>query len=147
MSVFSYLDITQATKKILREWRDREFLISSANEKVQRIRDSLTRTTAAADPNPVKGGSSSREEKLVNAIDRIDRITKEFHEAEATQEEVLRAWVMLTDEEQTILTFMFIENEDHLGATRVKERFCIEKTEAYKRTSTALERLAHLLFW
>lgn len=147
MSIFSYLDIRLATKKLLRGWHDRIFKIEHNNERIEEIRTRLTKSTQNMSASPVRGGGSKAEDNLINGLDRIDRLIAELNEADDVQQELEHCWVRLTPEERQILREMFIDNEDRQGISRVKDFLCVEKSEAYKRVNDALDRLSHLLYW
>lgn len=147
MSVYDFLDREQATKKILRGWHDRIFIRTRNAEKIEVIRTRLTKTTGGVGSSPVKGGGSTKEEQLVNGLDAIDMLEREIYEADEVQREVEICWDRLTQDEQTCLREMFIDNEDRQGYRRVMNALHVEKTEAYNRVNAALERLTTLLFW
>lgn len=147
MSIYAYLDTQLATKKILREWYDRIWATQYAEERIKVIRATLTRTVQQGGSAPVKGGGTSQEEKLVNGISSIDKLTAQMHDADEIQKEVERCWDALTEGERFLLREMYIDNEDRQGIERIKDALAIEKSEAYKRVNRALERLARLLFW
>lgn len=146
VSIYAYLDTELATKKILREWYDRIWATQYAEERIKVIRATLTRTVQQG-TTPVKGGGTSQEDKLVNGISAIDKLTAQMHDADEIQKEVERCWDALTEGERFLLREMYIDNEDRQGIERIKDALAIEKSEAYKRVNRALERLSRLLFW
>lgn len=147
MSIYDYLDIEQATKKLLRGWNDRIWAKEHNAEKIEVIRARLTKTTQSVGSAPVKGGTSAKEEELVNGINAIDRLQTEILEADEDQAELERCWDRLTTDERYLLREMFVDNEDHQGINRVKDFYHVEKSEAYARVNNALKRLARLLYW
>ena len=146
MSIYAYLDTQLATKKILREWYDRIWATQYAEERIKVIKATLTRTVQNSS-TPVKGGGTSQEEKLVNGISAIDKLTAQMHDADEIQKEVEKCWDALTESERFLLREMYIDNEDRQGIERVKDALAVEKSEAYKRTNMALAHLSRLLFW
>ena len=147
MSIYDYLDRKLATKRILRDWHDRCYARDHNAEKIAFIRAKLTKTTQNVGSSPVKGGGSSKEQQLVNGLDSIDRLTREIYEADETQSELERCWQHLTEEEKLCLACLYVDNEDRQGYKRLMEALCVEKSEAFRRATNALERLSFLLFW
>lgn len=144
MSVYDYLDLEQATKRILRGWNDRVWAQEHNAEKIEVIRARLTKTTQSVGSAPVKGGTSAKEEQWVNGISAIDELEKEIRRADETQREVERCWDRLTEDERFVLREVFV---DGTGIESVKNHFHVEKSEAYSRVKKALKRFSKLLFW
>ena len=61
--------------------------------------------------------------------------------------ELTPCWERLSEEEQYMLTVRFIDREEGNGISRLMERYHISRSEAYRRSEAALNRLSRLLFW
>ncbi len=146
MLLMNYLDRVSATKKILRSWYDIQFNIGQNREKIARISARLTRTTGNHGMTPVKGGRTTNDD-LIDGIAGRDKLAAQQKELTDLQETVTAAMDHLTEEQRFLLRCMFIDNEAHDGIIKIQNELYIQKSEAYRRTNEALERLASLLYW
>lgn len=148
MGAVDYIDVKTTAISVLKDWHNQRFKLEREAERLKEIQsDILSLKGPALDRVPVKGGSSKREESLCNAIDRKTLAAQALKNAQEYDQDVTPCWERLTYEEQFCLTVRFIDHEEGNGIERIMERFCVERSEAYRRSDAALKRFAKLLFW
>ena len=132
--------------KHLKKWRDMEYKLDTAGESIKTIEAYMTSYPATLGSTPVQGGSSKREDCLINAIDEKTLIEEGVRAAREYFAELLPAWRRLTDDERFMLTVRYID-DDHQGIQHIMSRYHVEKTEAYNRSNAALNRLASIFIF
>lgn len=147
MSIINYIDPEKVTIAILRDWRDQHWKADHNKQRILEVSSKLTSTTACINKDPVKGGGSDHEEKLISGISKKDALEKGYRDAMVYINEIKPCWDRLTGEEQFLLISRFVDHEERNGIERIMNRFYISKTEAYNRSNAALKRLSKLLFW
>jgi len=130
-------------KEHLRKWRDMEYKLNTAGETLEMLDEFMTSYPATLSSTPVQGGASKREDRLINAIDEKTLIEEGVKAAREYFAELLPAWRRLTDTERYMLEVCFID-DDHRGIQNIMSRYHVEKSEAYKRSKAALNRLASI---
>lgn len=97
--------------------------------------------SAATDAIPVKGGGSTREERLVNAIVRKGNLEETLKTVKWKISRVEKGLSLLTDEQRRILELFYMRRE-----WGYKERLCkelnISMSELYRRKDEALRQYA-----
>ncbi len=147
MKLISYLDPFTATKKALRGWYDREYIIENNPVKIAAITARMERTTGSVGSTPVKGGRPSREDTLVNGITARDQLLTEYKETEQTHKAIEDAFNRLPQDQQHMLWTMYVENEEGQGYKSLMQELYLEKSEVFRRVNKALEKLTHALYW
>ena len=87
------------------------------------------------------------EDALCKSIDKKSAALYGLKKAKEYERDVAACWERLTEDEQYCLTARFIDHEERNGIQRIMDRFCVERSEAYRRSDAALTRLSKLLFW
>ena len=148
MGAVDYIDVKRTAISVLKDWNNQRFKLEHEAERLKEIQsDMLSLKGTALDRVPVKGGTSKREERLCNAIDRKAVAMQALKSAREYDQDVTPCWERLTFEEQFCLTARFIDHEEGDGIKRIMERFCVERSEAYRRSDAALDRFSRMLFW
>jgi hypothetical protein len=147
LDIIDYLDKKKATIAILKDWRDQNWKKDYNRERILEISEQMMRTTSSNGKEPVKGGRSTQEERLINGISRKDVLEKGYKDAVHYINEVSPCWDRLTEEERYMLTARYIDYDERNGIEKIMKRFYISRTAAYNRSFAALERLSKLIFW
>ncbi|MEG2096774.1 MAG: hypothetical protein RRY65_01250 [Pseudoflavonifractor sp.] len=120
--------------------------IDRTAEEIRRLEDDTTRIrSAVTDSTPVSGGTSTREDMLVNNIARRE----ELHLA---RKDAVR-WVKLVDgalgvldEEEKLLLDRFYIHRAQGNIDRLCGELCLEKTRVYERKDAALRHFTLALY-
>lgn len=148
MNAIDYIDVNKAAIAVLKDWNNQRFKLEHEAEKLKEINSAmLSPRGAALDRVPVQGGANRMEETLCNAIDRKTAAMQALKAAKEYDQDVTPCWERLTNDERFCLTARFIDHEEGDGIKRIMERFCVERSAAYRMSDTALSRFAKLLFW
>lgn len=138
----------QATKDILRDWRDQEWKNTNGLSQIEEIETSLTSTTSRMGSTPVTGGGGNKvESAMTEGIYRKEIAEKGYLKAREYMGQIAPCWNRLTEDERYMLMVRFIDHVEGDGIQRIMHRYHIEKTEAYTRSNAALSHLARLIFW
>ena len=108
----------------------------------------LTRVTGRLGSTPVTGGGGNKvEETMVAALAKKEIVTRGYDMARDYLRELTPCWERLSEEERYMLTVRYIDREEGNGIPLIMERYHISRSEAYRRSEAALNRLSKLLFW
>ena len=127
-------------RKHLAKWRDYAYILASARGEIERLDEYMISYPATLGSTPVQGGSSKREDCLVNTIDAKVLLEAQLECANNYFAELKPAWDTLTDEEKDYITLRYIDPDTDIHD--VMRKYHIEKTEAYQRCNNAVMRLA-----
>ena len=148
MGVIDYFDAKRTTIAILKDWHDQRWKLDHAAERIAEINGRLYSTkSASSDTVPVQGGANRTEDNLCAGIDKKELLLHGLKKAEEYERDLSACWDRLTDDERFCLTARFIDHEEGGGIQRIMDRLCVERSEAYRRSDAALDRLSKLLFW
>lgn len=104
-------------------------------------RDAL-RGVGAWARNPQAG-----ENQILHGIAEIDVLEERKRQAEEFMAWFQPAWDALGEDEKTVLTMFYLsENGKTDAIEEISERFCVERSSAYKKKDRALAHLALLLY-
>lgn len=120
--------------------------LERAREELRRLEDDMTRIrSATTDGTPVSGGTSTREDAIVNNITRREELKVAMREATAWVKIVDGGLAVLDDEERHILDRLYI----HRAMENV-ERLCdelhVEVATVYRRRDKALRHFTLALY-
>ena len=150
MSIVDYIDTRKTTIAILRDYRDQAWKLETADVRMAEIDAQLDGLTSPLG-NPTPGGSgtgrNTTEERICAAIDRKTVAEYGIRKAREYDIDLKRGWERLSENERDYLTMRWIDQEEGDGVKKIMEKYHIEKSEAYRRSEDALQRLAKLLFW
>ncbi len=148
MRMIDYVDVRKTAIAVLKDYHNQQYKIDHAAEEKARIDSSLVKITPSYSETGGGHGSggNSVEARLANGMHKKEAIEHGYTEAQTYMAEFNAAWDQLTDEEQYILDVRFRDsNRD--GVKRIMDRFFCERSEAYRKSDTALEHFARLLLW
>jgi hypothetical protein len=148
MRMTDYIDRTKTTAEILRDWRDQQWKAETGRERLAEIDTRLTRVTGRTGGTPVSGGGGNRtEEALAAALTQKEIVTRGYTMARDYLRELTPCWERLSEEERFMLTVRYIDQLEGNGIPLIMEKYHISRSEAYRRSEAALNRLSRLLFW
>ena len=148
MRMTDYIDRNKTTADILRDWRDQNWKAETGREQLEEINARLTRVTGHLGSTPVTGGGGNKvEEAMVAALAKKEIVTRGYDMARDYLRELTPCWERLSEEERYMLTVRYIDREEGNGIPLIMERYHISRSEAYRRSEAALNRLSKLLFW
>ena len=148
MSKMDYIDVRRATIAMLRDFRDQQWKLERMPERIREIDERLRAVRSpSAEATPVHGGGNRLEESLCAAIDQKDIAVRDLNQAQEYTRDFMPCWERLTEDERFILTAHFIDRDEGGGIQTIMRKYHIEKSEAYRRSDDALERLSKLLYW
>ena len=87
------------------------------------------------------------ENQILHGIAEIDVLEERNRQAEEFMAWFQPAWDALGKDEKTVLTMFYLsENGKTDAIEEISERFCVERSSAYKKKDRALAHLALLLY-
>ena len=87
------------------------------------------------------------ENQILHEIAEIDVLEERKRQAEEFMAWFQPAWDVLGEDEKTVLTMFYLsENGKTDAIEEISERFCVERSSAYKKKERALAHLALLLY-
>lgn len=92
---------------------------------------------AAADSEPVKGGTSKYEDKLINCIVEIERLKINYAAANRIVKLIEKGLAGLSSEEREVIDCFYI-NREYRHIDSLREKLHLEKSQIYKLKDTAL---------
>lgn len=130
----------------LRCYEAKKSSIERAVEEIRRLNDEMTRVrSATTDSTPVSGGSSTREDALVNSIAHQEELKLAIREARRWVKIVDGGLAVLDEQERLVLDRFYI----HRGKGNV-ERLCgelnVEQATVYRRRDSALRHFTLALY-
>lgn len=130
----------QVCKQSLYELRLHEAALSSLPDEIALTKDRMTSIKSASSGSaPVQGGGTSYEDRLNNAIVKIDLMENNMDETRREVELTKRALNNLSEEEQHILDVLYIQRQKR-GVDRLCEELCVDESTVWRRASRALSR-------
>ena len=78
---------------------------------------------------------------------KTEIIARGYYMARDYIHELLPCWERLSEEERFMLTVRYIDRDERNGIRQIMEQYHISRSEAYRRSEAALNRLSRLLFW
>ena len=130
----------------LREYRPLRDSLTNIPQEIAAIElDMQTLKGISYDKTPVEGGASRYEDRLINCIDRKQRLSENFKVAKMRVERIERGLQSLSDKEQLVLRRFYIQRE-----ARYVERLCdelgYEERNIYKIKDSALKKFTLSMF-
>ena len=130
----------------LRNYQDSLVALENLKEQICAVKMQMTTVrSATADGTAVRGGGCSREDALLDCITEHDRLKTAYEITYKRVRAVNRALDALEDEERDVLKLFYIEDK-RCAAEAVKEKYDVEKSEAYRMKARALQRFTRLMY-
>lgn len=151
MNIFwQYLDKRNAAIGALKDFSSMQAIIDNTKNKIEMVQIRMMGVGSAALSDVPKGqpDPTSGENRIINGIEEIDILRERYRQALEYMEWFQPAWDSLNEDEKTVLE-LFYQTDDYKRIDAVSEicnRFCIERSTAYKKKDQALSHLAVLLF-
>jgi len=143
--LLNYINYTDATIKVLRDYHDKQWKIENDPKRVKEIADRLVSPRPMTSV-PVHGGGSKWEDDLCTELDRQALITRGYKKAVEYSHEIEPCLAQLTEKERDLLTLRFINKDEGNGIKRIMTKYGIEKSKAYALSNAALDRLTMLIY-
>lgn len=93
--------------------------------------------TAAADKEPVKGGTSRHDDRMINCIVEIERLKRNYSVTSRLVQLIEKGLSGLSSEERDVLDCFYI-NQQHRSLETLKEKLGYEKSQIYRIKDRAL---------
>lgn len=120
--------------------------LERAREEVRRLEDDMTRIrSATTDGTPVSGGTSTREDAMVNNIARREELKVAMREAAAWVKIVDGGLAVLDEEERHILDRFYIHRAKG-NVERLCDELHVEVATVYRRRDKALRHFTLALY-
>lgn len=120
--------------------------LERAREEMHRLEDDMTRIrSATTDGTPVSGGTSTREDAMVNNITRREELKVAMREAAAWVKIVDGGLAVLDEEERHILDRFYIHRAKG-NVERLCDELHLEKTRVYELKDKALRHFTLALY-
>lgn len=144
-----YLDKKTAAIDALKDYASMEYIIQNHPDEVENVRDRMTSLPSSVPTGiPRQKDPHAAEARLAASLDEIDVLKERYRRALEYMEWFRPAWDALTEDEQFVLTELFLR--DDISKTEailnVGERLFIERTHVYRRKDKAIEHLTLLLY-
>lgn len=149
MSVmWKYLDKKAATIQAIEDYDSMQFIIEHTDDDIKEVRE---RMSGIGSPNmdgmPHVHNPQAGEDRMVEAIDKIDLLKERYRQAIEYMDWFKPAWDKLDEEEQYALDAFYRGNEYGANAAeQVCLKFGVERNSAYKKKNRALDHLVLLLY-
>lgn len=120
--------------------------LERAQAELRRLEDDMTRIrSAATDGTPVSGGTSTREDVIVNNIARREELKLAMKEARAWVKIVDSGLAVLDEEERHILDRFYIHRANG-NVERLCDELRVEVATVYRRRDKALRHFTLALY-
>lgn len=130
----------------LREYEAVRRSLESIPEEIRTIEADMQIVRGTSyDKSPVQGGGSGMEERLINYIERKERLAENYRVAAAKVKRIERGLNALSDKERLVLQRFFISRTSgHVG--RLCEELGYEQAQVYRMKDAALKRFTLAMF-
>jgi len=149
MRMADYIDKNKTTVDILRDWRDQQWKAEIGRERLAEIDARLHKVTRRPGSRIGKGSLENETETVLaeELTRKTEIIARGYCMARDYVRELMPCWERLSEEERYMLTVRYIDPLEGNGISRIMEKYHISRSEAYRRSEAALNRLSRLLFW
>lgn len=130
----------------LREYNGRLAAIESIPEQIKTLELQFKAIRSATkDGDPVKGGTTDREERLLSNISKRGELESNLEIAKREVQTTEKGLSVLTDKERRVLTVFFIDRpKDHVK--KLCEEMMFEKTKIYQIKDEALKKFTKAVY-
>lgn len=144
-----YLDKKTAAIDALKDYASMEYIIQNHPDEVEDVRDRMTALPSSIPTGiPRQKDPHAVETRLAASLDEIDVLKERYRRALEYMEWFGPAWDALTEDEQFILTELFLRKgiSKTEAILNIGEHLHIERSWVYKKKDQAMERLTLLLY-
>ena len=146
---WNYLDKRSAAMAALKDYRSMKAILATTAEEIANVRQDMVRIGGMRFEESAHGARNPQagENQILHGIAEIDVLEERKRQAEEFMAWFQPAWDALGEDEKTVLTMFFLsENGKTDAIEEISERFCVERSSAYKKKDRALAHLALLLY-
>ena len=146
---WQYLDKRKASVSALKDFSSMKAIIANTGSEIADLHSRMAGVSGIQYSDLPKGphNPASTEDRLLKGIDEIDLLTERYRQAVEFVNWFQPAWDTLTAEERETLEIFYLSEDSQTDAVlEICERFCIERSSAYKKKDRALAHLAILLY-
>ena len=93
--------------------------------------------TAAADKEPIKGGTSRHDDRMINCIVEIERLKRNYSVTSRLVQLIEKGLSGLSSEERDVLDCFYI-NREYRHIDTLRDKLHLEKSQIYKLKDLAL---------
>lgn len=141
---WNYLDKTDATIEVLKDYDSIKFIIENTSDEIKRGLDKVTSVGVPKYDDHVRSGNvHSGEDQVVNTIEEIDILKERYRQAQEYMSWFEPAWKQLSEDEQYILENLYLNEAE---VSDICAHFGIERKAFYMRKKRALDHLKTLLY-
>lgn len=131
----------------LRNYTAQKAAIVNLQEELARLRSEATSIkSATGDAAPVKGGGSTREDRILSNIVQQDEMKLLLGRAKISVRTVERGLAVLTPHERSLLDRMYITPERGAVQRIMEENGLLEESSLYRRVNKALLHFTVAMF-
>jgi adenylosuccinate lyase len=148
MIAWKYLDKKTATINALKDYENMTCIIHLTPEDIKTLEDSMSDPrSSASDGMPHNENPHSQEQRIINELEKIDALRQRYRQAVEFMDWFQPAWDALRNEEQMILSEMFLISGIKVDTVKnLSERLVVDRSNVYRRRDKALEHLSVLLY-
>ena len=146
---WNYLDKRSAAMAALKDYRSMKAILATTAEEIANVRQDMVRIGGMRFEESAHGARNPQadENQILHGIAEIDVLEERKRQAEEFMAWFQPAWDALGGDEKTVLTMFYLsENGKTDAIEEISERFCVERSSAYKKKDRALAHLALLLY-
>ena len=146
---WNYLDKRSAAMAALKDYRSMKAILATTAEEIANVRQDMVRIGGMRFEESAHGARNPQagENQILHGIAEIDVLEERNRQAEEFMAWFQPAWDALGEDEKTVLTMFYLsENGKTDAIEEISERFCVERSSAYKKKDRALAHLALLLY-
>ena len=132
------MDWKKSAESDLRSYLARLDALENIKNRIAALRISqVGLKSAATDKEPVKGGTSRHDDKLINNVVEIERLKRDYAVTDRLVKFIEKGLAGLSAEERDVLDCFYI-NQTHRDLEALKEKLGYEKSQIYRIKDRAL---------
>ena len=132
------MDWKKAAEADLRSYEDRLKALENIKTRIAAQKLNLEGLRAAtADMEPIKGGTSRHDDRMISSIVEIERLKRNYSVTKGLVQLIEKGLSGLNSEERDVLDCFYI-NREYRHIDTLKEKLHLEKSQIYKLKDIAL---------
>ena len=130
----------------LREYPYLEQSLTNIPQEIKRVEEQMVREKGVAyDKTPVQGGCSGAEDRIIECIDRKERLWMNLRVAEEKAARIEKGMSGLNDRERKVLDSFYVHRSRHYIENLCEEMNC-ERAQVYRIKDFALKKFTLSMF-
>lgn len=137
---WNYLDKRSAAMAALKDYRSMKAILATTAEEIANVRQDMVHIGGMRFEESAHGARNPQagENQILHGIAEIDVLEERKRQAEEFMAWFQPAWDALGEDEKTVLTMFYLsENGKTDAIEEISERFCVERSSAYKKKDRA----------